>query len=201
VDEYDGIDVTNILPGDRRRKSKVEAIQKNRAQTLNDLKAKRQREDERVEGMSRKRSKQTVDGNDDLEATSSRKGKRLRKLNEEEEEAEEVEEVGGDYYSDEYDSDESDSEIGEECKVEKIVEKRVRNGKIKYKVRWEGSGPEEDEWVNIEDCSCDDKIAAFEEQYRNNSNFSIETDEEEKVFSNMKKKRKMDEDYEDYSPN
>jgi hypothetical protein len=209
MDDTDGIDVTNILPGDQKRRSKVEAMQKNRSQTLNELKSKRKMEDERVEGMSRKRNsnedlkRKRVAENDNIEATSSRRTK-ISRIEEEEEEDEVV--VNG--------IDNEDS--GEEFRVEKIIAKKEKNGKIKYKIRWENSGPDDDEWVSVEDCSCDDKIAEFEStlrahnQVKRNMVALDEEDTEEEDddhFSFLKKKRKTiideysedSEDSEDYT--
>jgi len=57
-----------------------------------------------------------------------------------------------------------DSEGEEEFTVERILDKRVRNGKGEYLIKWEGYPDTENTWEPVDNLDCPDIIAAYEER-------------------------------------
>ena len=50
---------------------------------------------------------------------------------------------------------------GEEYVVEKILDSRLRRGKIQFKVKWQGYGTEEDSWENSDNVHADKLVRDF----------------------------------------
>ena len=67
---------------------------------------------------------------------------------------------------------EEDGESNREFVVEKILDKRVRNGRIEYYISWKGFDQEKNSWKFNENLNCPELIKAFEDKLKSKKEVS-----------------------------
>jgi hypothetical protein len=62
------------------------------------------------------------------------------------------------------DENNSDDDEVEEFIVEKVLAKRIKNGRVEYLLRWKGYTKDDDTWEPLENLDCADLIEQYEQR-------------------------------------
>jgi len=88
----------------------------------------------------------------------------------------------------------SDGEEEEEYSVEKILDKRMKGGKVEYLIKWEGYPDSENTWEPQENLDCPEIINAFEAKAKGKKEETKKRKKEAEPAPSKKKKVVEDDD-------
>ncbi|GAB0096767.1 hypothetical protein DMENIID0001_123330 [Sergentomyia squamirostris] len=87
-------------------------------------------------------------------------------------------------------TDSSSETDGEEYQVEKIMDRRVKKGKVEYYIKWEGYPQDENTWEPIDNLDCPELIAQFEKARQSSSKDEDKKEKDSASSSKSKTKPK-----------